>query len=76
MGDFFMDRIDLSKFMPRSDLADEIILERSSTKEYSVLNKNYYDIKISYITIHNDNNIFNKKKGDYVSIEFQKKHVL
>ena len=63
--------IDLSKFAPRSDLADEIVTSSNDTKEYSVVNKVYKDVNISYITIHNDSNSFNKKKGDYVSIEFQ-----
>lgn len=63
--------IDLSKFAPRSDLADEIVTSSSDTKEYSVTNKIYKDVNISYITIHTDNNSFNKKKGDYISIEFQ-----
>lgn len=65
-----MKEIDLSKFAPRSDLADEIITSSNSTNEYSVVNKKYQDINISYITIHKDNNSFNKKKGDYISIEF------
>ena len=66
-----MKEIDLSRFAPRSDLADEIITGANETKEYSVINKKYKDVNISYITIHKDNNSFNKKKGDYVSIEFQ-----
>ena len=66
-----MKEIDLSKFAPRSDLADEIITGSNDTKEYSVINKKYKDVNINYITIHKDNNSFNKKKGDYISIEFQ-----
>ena len=66
-----MKEIDLSKFAPRSDLADEIVISSNDTSEYSVVNKKYKDVNISYITIHNDNNSFNKKKGDYVSIEFK-----
>ena len=66
-----MKEIDLSRFAPRSDLADEIITGSNETHEYSVINKKYKDVNISYITIHKDNNSFNKKKGDYVSIEFQ-----
>lgn len=62
--------IDLSKFAPCSDLADEIVTSSNDTKEYSVVNKTYEDVNISYITIHNDDNSFNKKKGDYISIEF------
>lgn len=65
-----MKNIDLSRFAPRSDLADEIILNSNSTDEYNVVNKRYKDVSISYITIHDDENSFNKKKGDYVSIEF------
>ena len=65
-----MKEIDLSKFAPRSDLADEIVTSSNDTKEYSVINKKYHDVNISYITIHNDKNSFNKKKGDYISIEF------
>jgi len=65
-----MKEIDLSKFAPRSDLADEIVTSSNDTSEYSVVNKKYKDVNISYITIHKDNNSFNKKKGDYVSIEF------
>lgn len=65
-----MKKIDLSKFVPRTDLADEIVISSNDTSEYSVTNKKYKDISISYITIHNDNNSFNKKKGDYVSVQF------
>lgn len=65
-----MKEIDLSRFAPRSDLADEIVTSSNDTKEYSVVNKKYHDVNISYITIHNDKNSFNKKKGDYISIEF------
>lgn len=65
-----MKEIDLSRFAPRSDLADEIVTSSNDTSEYSVVNKKYHDVNISYITIHKDNNSFNKKKGDYVSIEF------
>lgn len=65
-----MKEIDLSRFAPRSDLADEIVTSSNDTSEYSVINKKYHDVNISYITIHRDNNSFNKKKGDYVSIEF------
>lgn len=65
-----MKEIDLSKFVPRTDLADEIVTSSNDTSEYSVTNKKYKDISISYITIHNDNNSFNKKKGDYVSVQF------
>ena len=65
-----MKEIDLSEFAPRSDLADEIVTSSNDTSEYSVVNKEYKGIKISYITIHKDDNSFNKKKGDYVSIEF------
>ncbi len=65
-----MKEIDLSKFAPRSDLADEIVTSSNDTSEYSVVNKEYKGIKISYITIHKEDNSFNKKKGDYVSIEF------
>jgi len=66
-----MKEIDLSRFAPRSDLADEIIIGSNDTKEYSVVNKKYKDVNISYISIHTDSNSFSKKKGDYVSIEFQ-----
>jgi len=66
-----MEEIDLSKFAPRSDLADEIVTGANEGKDYSLINKKYKDVNISYITIHSDNNSFNKKKGDYVSIEFQ-----
>jgi spore protease len=66
-----MKGIDLSKFAPRSDLADEVVTGSNDTKEYSVINKMYKDVNISYITIHRDNNSLNKKKGDYISIEFQ-----
>ena len=66
-----MKEVDLSKFAPRSDLADEIVTNSSDSEEYSLVNKNYKDVNISYITIHKDHNSFNKKKGDYVSIEFQ-----
>lgn len=65
-----MKEIDLSRFAPRSDLADEIVTSSNDTSEYSVVNKKYHDVNISYITIHKDDNSFNKKKGDYVSIEF------
>ena len=65
-----MERMDLSKFAPRSDLADEIVTGSNDTAEYSVVNKKYKDVNISYITIHKNDNSFNKKKGDYVSIEF------
>lgn len=65
-----MKEIDLSKFVPRTDLADEIVTSSNDTSEYSVTNKKYKDISISYITIRNDNNSFNKKKGDYVSVQF------
>lgn len=65
-----MKEIDLSKFAPRSDLADEVITTSKDTSEYSVVNKNYKGVNISYITIHKDENSFNKKKGDYISIEF------
>lgn len=65
-----MKEIDLSKYAPRTDLADEIVTSSKDTKEYSVTNKTYHDVNISYITIHKDNNSFNKKKGDYISIEF------
>ena len=65
-----MKEIDLSKFAPRSDLADEIVTSSKDTSEYSVVNKSYKDVNISYITIHKDKNSFNKKKGDYISIEF------
>ena len=65
-----MKEIDLSKYAPRTDLADEIVTSSKDTKEYSVTNKKYHDVNISYITIHKDNNSFNKKKGDYISIEF------
>ena len=65
-----MKEIDLSKFAPRTDLADEVVTSSNDTSEYSVVNKKYYDINISYITIHKDKNVFNKKKGDYISIEF------
>jgi len=65
-----MKEIDLSKFAPRSDLADEIVTSSKDTSEYSVVNKQYKDVNISYITIHKDKNSFNKKKGDYISIEF------
>ncbi len=61
--------IDLSRFAMRTDLADEIV-NSSKNDEYSVVNKKYEDVSISYITIHKDSNSFNKKKGDYVSIEF------
>lgn len=65
-----MKEIDLSRYAPNSDLADEVVVSSSNTSEYSVTNKKYHDINISYITIHDDNNSFNKKKGDYISIEF------
>lgn len=65
-----MKEIDLSRFAPRSDLADEIITGSNDTEEYSIINKKYKDINISYITIHKENNSLNKKKGDYISIEF------
>ena len=65
-----MKEIDLSKFAPRTDLVDEIVSSSNDTNEYSVINKKYHDVNISYVTIHNDNNSFGKKKGDYVSIEF------
>ena len=65
-----MKEIDLSKFVPRTDLADEIVTSSNDTSEYSITNKKYKDISISYIKIHNDNNSFNKKKGDYVSVQF------
>lgn len=66
-----MKEIDLSKFAPRSDLADEVVTGSNDTQEYSVTNKKYRNVNISYITIHKDNNSFNKRKGDYVSIEFE-----
>lgn len=65
-----MKEIDLSRFAPRTDLADEVITGSNDTSEYSVVNKKYHDVNISYITIHTDKNSFNKQKGDYVSIEF------
>lgn len=65
-----MEEIDLSKYAPRSDLADEIVLGSKDSEEYSLVTKMYQDINVTYITIHKDNNSFNKKKGDYVSIEF------
>ena len=65
-----MNEIDLSKFAPRTDLADEIVTSSNDTSEYSVTNKKYKDVAISYITIHKDENSFGKQKGDYVSIEF------
>lgn len=65
-----MKEIDLSRFAPRTDLADEVITGSNDTNEYSVVNKKYHDVNISYITIHTDQNSFNKQKGDYVSIEF------
>jgi hypothetical protein len=65
-----MKEIDLSKFAPRSDLADEIVINSNDNSEYSVVNKKYKDVNISYITIHKNNNSFNKKKGDYISVEF------
>ena len=65
-----MKEIDLSKFAPRSDLADEIITSSKDTNEYSVINKQYKGINVSYVTIHKDNNSFDKKKGEYISIEF------
>lgn len=66
-----MEEIDLSKFAPRSDLADEIVTGSKDTAEYSVVNKNYKGVNVSYVTIHKDDNSFSKKKGDYVSIEFE-----
>lgn len=65
-----MKEIDLSKFAPRSDLADEIITGSKDTNEYSVINKQYKGVNVSYVTIHKDNNSFDKKKGEYISIEF------
>ena len=65
-----MKEIDLSKFAPRTDLADEVITSSNDTSEYSVVNKKYHDVNISYITIHTEKNSFNKKKGDYISVEF------
>lgn len=66
-----MKEIDLSKFAPRSDLADEIITNSNKNDEFSSVSKKYKNVNINYITIHKDNNQFNKKKGDYVSIEFE-----
>jgi hypothetical protein len=59
--------IDLSKFAPCSDLADEIVTSSNGTKDYSVINKVYEDVNISYITIHNDNIMINKYR--YIVVE-------
>ena len=53
----------------RSDLADELI-EEINKEDYKVENRKYKDIYISNVSILKDNNELNKKKGDYISINF------
>lgn len=53
----------------RTDLADELI-EKSNNDEYEIENRKYKDINISRIHIVKENNVLNKKIGNYLSISF------
>ena len=53
----------------RSDLADELI-EEINKDDYKVENRRYKDVYISKVSILKDNNSFNKKIGEYISINF------
>lgn len=52
----------------RSDFADEIVLKKS--KDIKKITKKFSDMKMTIIDILNDNNIYNKDKGRYISIDF------
>ena len=62
--------IDLSRFSPRTDLIDEVVLDTKTTNEYVMSSKQYQDVFINFVDILNENNQFNKKVGSYVSIEY------
>ena len=53
----------------RTDFADEII--QKSGKDYKRVTKKYENMNMTIIDIMSDDNIFNKEKGKYVSIDFQ-----
>jgi len=60
-----MHEVDLSKFNIRTDLIIENEINNYLKDSY---NKN--NIKVDYVKL-NDNNVLNRKKGDYVTISFQ-----
>lgn len=53
----------------RTDFADEII--KKSNKDYKRVSKKYKNMNMTIIDILNDNNMFNKEKGKYISIDFE-----
>lgn len=60
-----MHKIDLEKYEIRTDMAIDLINENKSIKPVSYNNKN---VKVSWITL--DNDTLGKKKGTYLTLEF------
>ncbi|MCI5745789.1 MAG: GPR endopeptidase [Erysipelotrichaceae bacterium] len=53
----------------RTDFADEIVLKQN--KDIKKITKNYSHIKMTMIDILKEDNIYNKEKGRYISLDFK-----
>jgi len=62
--------IDLSKYQIRTDLAIDYVEEKKELKGVKHSTKIIDDIKITDVEL-SDNNVLNKKKGKYITLEFE-----
>lgn len=55
----------------RSDFADEIIIEENEQSTFRKIEKRIGSMRLIHIKVLNEENILNKKIGDYISVEFE-----
>ena len=58
----------------RSDIADEMVNEEKECETYTHRYKEVGMIKVSHIIVHDENNPFGKRPGDYISVSFPSLH--
>ena len=67
-GDDIMHKIDLKKYEIRTDMALDLM--EKSTNDFKINNYEKEGVKVSWLEL-DENNILNKKKGTYLTLEFE-----